>query len=81
VHFSPWARSFAKRVWNVESLKHGPAVLDFRSPKIYSRRVSKKSGRIAELIESCRGKDWDAYYLGYFECFNRGLYFEAHDVL
>jgi predicted metal-dependent hydrolase len=43
--------------------------------------VSKKSGRIAELIESCQGKGWNAYYLGYFECFNRGLYFEAHDVL
>jgi predicted metal-dependent hydrolase len=43
--------------------------------------VSKKSGRIAELIESCQGKNWDAHYLGYFECFNRGLYFEAHDVL
>ncbi len=43
--------------------------------------MSKKSGRIAELIESCQGKEWNAYYLGYFECFNRGLYFEAHDVL
>jgi predicted metal-dependent hydrolase len=43
--------------------------------------VSKKSGRIAALIESCRGKSWDAHYLGYFECFNRGLYYEAHDVL
>lgn len=43
--------------------------------------MSKKSGRIAELIESCQGNNWDAHYLGYFECFNRGLYFEAHDVL
>lgn len=43
--------------------------------------MSKKSGRIAELIESCRGGEWDAHYLGYFECFNQGLYFEAHDVL
>ena len=23
----------------------------------------------------------DAHYLGYFECFNRQLFFEAHDVL
>lgn len=23
----------------------------------------------------------DAHYLGYFECFNRGLFYEAHDVL
>jgi predicted metal-dependent hydrolase len=43
--------------------------------------VSKKSGKIAQLIESCRGRDLDAHYLGYFECFNRGLFYEAHDVL
>jgi predicted metal-dependent hydrolase len=23
----------------------------------------------------------DPYYLGYFDCFNRGLFYEAHDVL
>jgi hypothetical protein len=43
--------------------------------------VSKKSARIAALIEGCRGQDLDAHYLGYFECFNRGLFYEAHDVL
>src|SRR5438045_8252821 len=43
--------------------------------------MSKKSGAIAELIESFRGQEMDAHYLGYFECFNRQLYFEAHDVL
>lgn len=43
--------------------------------------MSKKSGKIAALIESCRGQDLDAHYLGYFECFNQGLFFEAHDVL
>lgn len=43
--------------------------------------MSKKSGKIAELIESCRGQELDAHYLGYFECFNRELFFEAHDVL
>ena len=43
--------------------------------------MSKKSGKIAALIESCRGQELDAHYLGYFECFNRGLFFEAHDVL
>jgi len=43
--------------------------------------VSKKSPRIAALIEGCRGRELDAHYLGYFECFNRGLYYEAHDVL
>jgi predicted metal-dependent hydrolase len=43
--------------------------------------VSKKSGKIAELIAGCQGKDLDAHYLAYFTCFNRGLYFEAHEVL
>src|SRR4051812_30773135 len=43
--------------------------------------MSKKSGAIAELIEQFKGRELDAHYLGYFECFNRELYFEAHDVL
>jgi predicted metal-dependent hydrolase len=43
--------------------------------------VSKKSARIAAMIESLRGRDLDAHYLGYFECFNQELFYEAHDVL
>ena len=43
--------------------------------------MSKKSAKIAALIEACRGRDLDAHYLGYFECFNQGLFYEAHDVL
>ncbi len=43
--------------------------------------MSKKSAKIAALIESCRGGALDPHYLGYFECFNRGLFYEAHDVL
>jgi predicted metal-dependent hydrolase len=43
--------------------------------------MSKKSGKIAALIEGCRGQDLDAHYLGYFECFNQELFYEAHDVL
>jgi predicted metal-dependent hydrolase len=43
--------------------------------------MSKKSGAIAALIDEFRGRELDAHYLGYFECLNRGLYFEAHDVL
>jgi predicted metal-dependent hydrolase len=43
--------------------------------------MNKKSARIAALIEGCLGQALDARYLGYFECFNRGLYYEAHDVL
>lgn len=43
--------------------------------------MSKKSGKIAELIAGCADRGWSPHYSGYFECFNRGLYFEAHDVL
>jgi predicted metal-dependent hydrolase len=43
--------------------------------------VSKKSGKIAALIEGLQGRELDAHYLGYFECFNRQLFYEAHDVL
>ena len=43
--------------------------------------MSKKSPKIAALIEGCRGQDLPAHYLGYFECFNQQLFYEAHDVL
>jgi predicted metal-dependent hydrolase len=43
--------------------------------------MSHKSARIAAMIESFRGQELDAHYLGYFDCFNRQLFYEAHDVL
>jgi predicted metal-dependent hydrolase len=43
--------------------------------------VSHKSARIAAMIESFQGQQLDAHYLGYFDCFNRQLFYEAHDVL
>lgn len=43
--------------------------------------MSKKSAKIAALIESCQGRALSAYYLGYFECFNGQMFYEAHDVL
>ena len=43
--------------------------------------MSKKSSEIARLVKSFRGRELDAHYLGYFECFNRQLFYEAHDVL
>ncbi|MEI6196571.1 MAG: DUF309 domain-containing protein [Verrucomicrobiota bacterium] len=52
-----------------------------RTRSHYSERVSHKSARIATMIESFRGQDLDAHYLGYFDCFNRQLFYEAHDVL
>ncbi|HTD68439.1 MAG TPA: DUF309 domain-containing protein [Candidatus Limnocylindria bacterium] len=43
--------------------------------------MSKKSPKIAALIDACRGQHLPAHYLGFFECFNRQLFYEAHDVL
>ena len=43
--------------------------------------MSKKSGHIAERIASFKGQDLDEHYLGYFDCFDRQRFFEAHDVL
>jgi hypothetical protein len=46
-----------------------------------SFRVSRKSEKIAALIGDCGGGAHDAHYAGYFACFNRGQFYEAHDVL
>lgn len=43
--------------------------------------MSKKSAKIAAMIAGLEGGELDAHYLGFFECFNQGLFFEAHDVL
>lgn len=43
--------------------------------------MSKKSAKIATLIERHRGQELSPYYLGYFELFNTQLYYESHDVL
>ena len=52
-----------------------------RTATLYPEPVSHKSARIATMIESFRGQELDAHYLGYFDCFNRQLFYEAHDVL
>jgi uncharacterized protein len=43
--------------------------------------VSKKSAKIAALIERHRGQELSPYYLGYFELFNAQHFYESHDVL
>jgi len=40
-----------------------------------------KSQRIAEIIKHLGGRDLDPHYLGFFECFNKQLFYEAHEVL
>ncbi len=43
--------------------------------------MSKKSAKIATLIERHRGHELSPYYLGYFELFDAQLFYESHDVL
>ncbi len=43
--------------------------------------MSRKSAKIAAIISRFQGRDLEAHYLGYFECFSHGLFYEAHDVL
>ncbi|HEY5752333.1 MAG TPA: DUF309 domain-containing protein [Chthoniobacterales bacterium] len=44
----------------------------------------KKTDRISEFVKDLAPgatSEFDRCYLGYFACFNRGEYYEAHDVL
>ena len=43
--------------------------------------MSHKRARIAVMVEAFQGQELDARYLGYFACFNRQRFYEAHDVL
>jgi predicted metal-dependent hydrolase len=43
--------------------------------------VSNKADRIARMVEQHSSGGIDPYYQGYFDCFNQGQYYEAHDVL
>ena len=62
-----------------------PVKLDFRlwilDFGFYDVGMSTKSAKVAALVEQFRGRDLDPHYLGYFECFNRQLFYEAHEVL
>jgi hypothetical protein len=40
-----------------------------------------KSKRVAEIVADHHGQKLNPHYLGYFECFNRQLFYEAHEVL
>lgn len=55
--------------------------MDYSRSSAYIQTVSHKSARIAEMTRQHEGRGVDARYLGYFECFNLGQFYEAHDVL
>jgi predicted metal-dependent hydrolase len=43
--------------------------------------VSRKSAHIAKMMTPFGDETLDPHFPGYLDCFNRGLFFEAHDVL
>ena len=43
--------------------------------------MSRKHQKIAQLLSSVESAAFDPHYIGYFECFNRQQFFEAHEVL
>ncbi|HTQ51927.1 MAG TPA: DUF309 domain-containing protein [Candidatus Acidoferrales bacterium] len=43
--------------------------------------MSRKRNRVAEMVAAHHGQKLDPHYLGYFECFNHQLFYEAHEVL
>jgi predicted metal-dependent hydrolase len=43
--------------------------------------MDHKNPLIDEILARCRGQKAVEHYLAFFECFNRQLYFEAHEVL
>lgn len=43
--------------------------------------MNQKSSRISETVEGLHSGELAPQYLGYFDCFNRQLFFEAHEVL
>ena len=49
--------------------------------RLYLEFVSRKSKRIAEMVADHRGQKLDPHYIGYFDCFNKQLFYEAHEVL
>ena len=50
-------------------------------PEIESMSKHTRISAFIQSLEASSGSDLHPCYAGYFECFNRGDYYEAHDVL
>ena len=61
----------------------GQEILGCQKPDIHTKilTVSRKTGWINQRVSHLEGKTRDARFLGFFECFNAGEYYEAHDIL
>ena len=58
-----------------------PIFVPFRQDLLYLGAVGTKAERIARLIGHIPSGGLEPHYRGYFDCFNRGQFYEAHDVL
>ena len=47
----------------------------------FSGDVNNRDEHIRPRVEPHRGEAWEPRYAGFFDCFNGGRYFEAHEVL
>lgn len=43
--------------------------------------MGRNNADITSIIERFQGQQFDAHYFAFFECFNKGLFFQAHEVL
>lgn len=43
--------------------------------------MGRNNEAVTDIVKRYRGQELDAHYLAFFECFNKGLFFEAHEVL
>jgi predicted metal-dependent hydrolase len=47
----------------------------------YPESVNRKHKGVTTLVKQPRGHKLNQHYAGYFHCFNRQLFYEAHEVL
>lgn len=43
--------------------------------------MSRRAERIDQIVARFHGSDLDPHYAAFFDCFNQGRFFEAHEVL
>jgi predicted metal-dependent hydrolase len=68
--------------WGILKLKSGnPIDCVVADCTFCTETLSHKSTKIAALVECWEGQSLDPHYLGFFDCFNKQRFFEAHEVL
>jgi Domain of unknown function (DUF309) len=71
--------AMAARVKHPQRVVNFPSSISARSA-LFSR-MSPRDAKLAGLTEPYRTAGTKAYYFAFFDCFNRQLFYEAHEVL